>query len=150
MVERNKKQIIIVGAGFGGLYLAKALMKKQVDVLLIDRNNYHNFQPLMYQIATGGLEPYSIAYPVRRIFRKCKNITFRMAKVKSVNVEKKRLKTSIGILHFDYLIIATGSQNNFYDFEPIKKMLFPLKIDSRCLEHAQFYLSKSGKISNQA
>ncbi len=127
MVETNRKQIIIIGAGFGGLYLAKALMKKQVDVLLIDRNNYHNFQPLMYQVATGGLEPYSIAYPVRRIFRKCRNVTFRMAKVKSVNIEKKRVKTSIGFLNYDYLVIATGSQNNFYDFEPIKKMLFPLK-----------------------
>ena len=123
----NRKQIIIIGAGFGGLSIAKALRNKNIDVLLIDQNNYHNFQPLMYQVATGGLEPYSIAYPVRRIFRKCRNVTFRMAKVKSVNIEKKRLKTSIGVLNFDILVIATGSKNNFYDFEPIKKILFPLK-----------------------
>ena len=127
MEEKQRAQIIIIGAGFGGLTIAKAFRNKNVDVLLIDQNNYHNFQPLMYQVATGGLEPHSIAYPVRRIFRKCRNVTFRMAKVKSVNAEKKRLKTSIGIMYFDYLIIATGSQNNFFNFEPIKKKLFPLK-----------------------
>jgi NADH dehydrogenase len=125
--EKQRSQIIIIGAGFGGLAIAKAFRNKNVDVLLIDQNNYHNFQPLMYQVATGGLEPHSIAYPVRRIFRKCRNVTFRMAKVKSVNAEKKRLKTSIGIMYFDYLIIATGSQSNFFNFEPIKKKLFPLK-----------------------
>ena len=92
MEEEQKEQIIIVGAGFGGLEIAKSFRNENVDVLLIDQNNYHNFQPLMYQIATGGLEPYSIAYPVRRIFRKCRNVNFRMAKVKSVNVEKKFLK----------------------------------------------------------
>ncbi len=127
MNTTTRKQIIIIGAGFGGLTIAKAFRNKNVDVLLIDQNNYHNFQPLMYQVATGGLEPYSIAYPVRRIFRKCRNVTFRMAKVKSVNIEKKRLKTSIGIMNYDYLVIATGSQINFYNFEPIKKKLFPLK-----------------------
>ncbi|MBT8394394.1 MAG: NAD(P)/FAD-dependent oxidoreductase [Bacteroidia bacterium] len=123
----DNKQIIIIGAGFGGLAIAKAFRNKKLDVLLIDQNNYHNFQPLMYQVATGGLEPYSIAYPVRRIFRTCRNVTFRMAKVKSVNIEKKRIKTSIGLINFDYLIIATGSQNNYFDFELKKKMLFPLK-----------------------
>ena len=102
MNTTTRKQIIIIGAGFGGLAIAKAFRNKKIDVLLIDQNNYHNFQPLMYQVATGGLEPYSIAYPVRRIFRKCRNVTFRMAKVKSVNVEKKRVKTSIGIINFDY------------------------------------------------
>lgn len=127
MDTTTRKQIVIIGAGFGGLTIAKAFRNKKVDVLLIDQNNYHNFQPLMYQVATGGLEPYSIAYPVRRIFRTCRNVTFRMAKVKSVNIEKKRIKTSIGLINFDYLIIATGSQNNFFSFEPIKKMLFPLK-----------------------
>lgn len=127
MAEIHREQIIIIGAGFGGLEIAKSFRNKDVDVLLIDQNNYHNFQPLMYQVATGGLEPHSIAYPVRRIFRKCKNVSFRMAKVKSVNVEKKRLKTSIGTMYYDYLVIATGSQNNFFSFEPIKKKLFPLK-----------------------
>ena len=119
--------MVIIGAGFGGISMANSFKNKPVDVLLIDQNNYHNFQPLMYQIATGGLEPYSIAYPVRRIFRNCRNVTFRMAKVKSVEIEKNRIRTSIGIIAFDYLIIATGSRNNFFNFESIKKVLLPLK-----------------------
>jgi NADH dehydrogenase len=123
----KKHKIVIIGAGFGGITLATSLKNKNVDILLIDQNNYHNFQPLMYQIAAGGLEPYSIAYPVRRIFRNRKNVRFRMTKVKSVNVDAKHIKTSVGKFSYDYLIIATGSKNNFYDFESIKKTLFPLK-----------------------
>lgn len=123
---KNPK-IVIIGAGFGGLELAKALHKKPVEVLLIDRNNYHNFQPLMYQVATGGLEPASIAYPVRRIFRKHKNVSFRMAEVLKVNIAKNILSTSIGKIHFDYLVIATGSENNFYNFESVKDKLLTLK-----------------------
>jgi NADH dehydrogenase len=107
--------------------MAKSFKNKNIDVLLIDKNNYHNFQPLMYQIATGGLEPYSIAYPVRRIFRGYTNVLFRMAKVKSVDLEKKQLRTSIGSFSYDYLIIATGSLSNFFNFEPIKNKLLTLK-----------------------
>ena len=125
MVE--KQRIVIIGAGFGGVAMAKSFKNKKVEVLLIDQNNYHNFQPLMYQIATGGLEPYSIAYPVRRIFRGYKNIRFRMAVVESVNTATKKLKTSTGIFSYDYLIVATGSQTNFFNFEPIKSELFTLK-----------------------
>ncbi|MCP4884504.1 MAG: NAD(P)/FAD-dependent oxidoreductase [Flavobacteriales bacterium] len=123
----KKHKIIIIGAGFGGITLAKSLRSNKIEVLLIDQNNYHNFQPLMYQIATGGLEPYSIAYPVRRIFRNRDNIRFRMTKVKSVNTDAKKIKTSVGSFEYDYLIIATGSQSNFYDFDSIKNILFPLK-----------------------
>ena len=123
----KKHKIIIIGAGFGGITLAKSFKNKNVDVLLIDQNNYHNFQPLMYQIGTGGLEPYSIAYPVRRIFRKQKNLRFRMTKVRSVDAENKKIKTSIGSFQYDILIIATGSKSNFFGFESIKNKLFPLK-----------------------
>ncbi|MEO5790312.1 MAG: NAD(P)/FAD-dependent oxidoreductase [Gelidibacter sp.] len=120
-------RIIIVGAGFGGIKLVKELCNKPVEVVLIDQNNYHNFQPLMYQVATGGLEPGSIAYPVRRIFRKYKNIHFRMAEVLSVNIEKNQVFTSIGEIDFDYLVIASGSENNFFNFEPVKDKLLALK-----------------------
>jgi len=95
--------------------------------LLIDQHNYHNFQPLMYQIATGGLEPDSIAYPVRRIFREQKNFSFRMAKVEKVDTEVQSLHTSIGDISYDYLVIATGSTNNFFNFEPVKNNLLTLK-----------------------
>ena len=120
-------KIVIIGAGFGGLEMAKAFHKKPVEVLLIDRNNYHNFQPLMYQVATGALEPASIAYPVRRIFRKYKNVSFRMAEVLEVDIDKNQVSTSIGAIDFDYLVIASGSENNFYNFEPVKDKLLTLK-----------------------
>ncbi|MEZ4803198.1 MAG: NAD(P)/FAD-dependent oxidoreductase [Gelidibacter sp.] len=127
MKDSIHPKIVIIGAGFGGIAIAKSLKNKPFDVLLIDQHNYHNFQPLMYQIATGGLEPYSIAYPVRRIFREQKNIRFRMAKVLSLNPDSKELHTSIGTLAYDYLVIATGSTNNFFNFEPIKHKLLTLK-----------------------
>ena len=123
----KKHKIIIIGAGFGGISLAKSLRNNNIEILLIDQNNYHNFQPLMYQIATGGLEPYSIAYPVRRIFRNRDNIRFRMTKVKSVDTDEKKIKTSVGSFKYDHLIIATGSRSNFYNFDSIKNILFPLK-----------------------
>ncbi|AOW19798.1 NAD(P)/FAD-dependent oxidoreductase [Urechidicola croceus] len=123
----EKQKIIIIGAGFGGLSLAKSFKNKNVDVLLIDQYNYHNFQPLMYQVATGGLEPYSIAYPVRRVFRGFKNVRFRMAKVNFVDTSMKTVNTSIGNFPFDHLIIATGSETNFFNFEPTKDNLLTLK-----------------------
>ncbi|MBC2838999.1 NAD(P)/FAD-dependent oxidoreductase [Robiginitalea sp. SC105] len=125
MAERTR--IVIVGAGFGGIELAKALRRLPVDVLLIDRNNYHNFQPLMYQVATGGLEPDSIAYPVRRIFRKYRNVSCRMAEVRLVDWERSRLFTSIGTVPYDYLVIATGSRTNYFNFEDVKEKMLTLK-----------------------
>lgn len=127
MKETSHPKIVIIGAGFGGITIAKSLKNKPVEVLLIDQHNYHNFQPLMYQIATGGLEPDSIAYPVRRIFRNQKNISFRMAKVEKVDIESQSLHTSIGDITYDYLVIATGSTNNFFNFESVKNKLLTLK-----------------------
>jgi NADH dehydrogenase len=127
MSIQNNPKIVIIGAGFGGITIAKSLKNKPVDVLLIDQHNYHNFQPLMYQIATGGLEPDSIAYPVRRIFRNQKNISFRMAKVEKVDIENQSIHTSIGEITYNFLVIATGSTNNFFNFEPVKNKLLTLK-----------------------
>lgn len=127
MKQFDLPKIVIIGAGFGGITIAKSLKNKPVEVLLIDQHNYHNFQPLMYQIATGGLEPDSIAYPVRRIFREQKNFSFRMAKVEKVETENQNLQTSIGTINYDYLVIATGSTNNFFNFEPVKEKLLTLK-----------------------
>ncbi|MDC6354594.1 MULTISPECIES: NAD(P)/FAD-dependent oxidoreductase [unclassified Robiginitalea] len=123
----NKPQVVIVGAGFGGIELAKSLRRLPVDVLLIDRNNYHNFQPLMYQVATGGLEPDSIAYPVRRIFRRFRNVRCRMAEVSLVDWERSRLFTSIGTVPYDYLVIATGSRTNYFNFESLQDRMLTLK-----------------------
>ena len=107
--------------------MAKSFKNKPVEVLIIDQHNYHNFQPLMYQVATGGLEPASIAYPVRRIFRNYRNISFRMAEVFSVSSEENTIATTAGAISYDYLIIATGSQNNFFNFESVKDKLLTLK-----------------------
>ena len=137
-LQETRKKVVIIGAGFGGVAMAKALRKSRVDVLLIDQHNYHNFQPLMYQVATGGLEPGSIAYPVRRIFRFNKHITFRMGYVREVIPEENLLKTNIGDIPFDYLVIATGSQNNFFNFEEIKDRLLTLKSIPEALNMRSF------------
>ncbi|MFT7345418.1 MAG: NADH dehydrogenase, partial [Lentimonas sp.] len=127
----KQAKIVIVGAGFGGISLAKSLANKNVDVVLIDRNNYHTFQPLLYQVATGGLEPSNIAYPIRRIFRRRKNIHFRMAEVESVDYNENMIVTSTGMVPFDYLVVATGSTNNFFNFFPIKNSFKSLKTVSQ-------------------
>ncbi len=143
-------KVVIIGAGFGGIAMAKCFKNKAVDVLLIDQNNFHNFQPLMYQIATGGLEPYSIAYPVRRIFRSYKNVRFRMAKVHSVSISEKKITTSIGEIEYNYLIIATGAQNNYFNFEPIKDKLLTLKSIPDALDIRSFLFQNLEKaLSNE-
>lgn len=144
MTKTNSK-VIIVGAGFGGIALAKKLKNKSIDVVVIDQNNYHSFQPLLYQVATGGLEPESIAYPIRRILRGSKNIRFRMAKALNVDVAHQTLSTSIGKLYYDYLIIATGSTNNFFNFAPQKNMLLPLKTIADALDIRSFLMQNLEK-----
>ncbi len=118
---------MIVGAGFGGLNAAKQLSKEPVDITIIDRNNYHLFQPLLYQVATAGLSATEIAYPVRAIFRKEKNVHFHMGEVNSINFDTHTVSTDTGALPFDYLILAMGSQNNYYGLESVSKNALALK-----------------------
>ena len=120
-------RVVIVGCGFGGLRLAKELAKAPVQVVVVDRNNYHNFQPLLYQVATGALEADSIAYPVRKIFAGQKNFFFRMADVKGVSSATNTLQTSIGDIKYDYLVVATGSLTNFFGIESIEKNAMQIK-----------------------
>ena len=110
----GQPRVVIIGCGFAGLRLAQNLRKDPVQVVVIDRNNYHNFQPLLYQVATGALEPDSIAYPIRKIFAGQKNFFFRMADVLRVAPERKVVMTNIGEIAYDQLIIATGSLTNFF------------------------------------
>lgn len=121
------KRIVIIGAGFGGLQLAKRLRKSRYQVVLIDKNNYHQFQPLFYQVATSGLEPSSISFPLRKIFQKQKNIHIRMAEVLSVMPEEHCLQTTIGTIEYDYLVIATGCDTNFYGNQKIIEHAMPMK-----------------------
>ncbi len=107
-------RIVIIGGGFGGISLAKKLSKQEVQVVLLDKHNYHTFQPLLYQVSTGGLEPDSIAYPIRKVLKDYPNFFFRLACVSEVRPTEKEVVTDIGKLSFDYLVIATGSETNFY------------------------------------
>ena len=112
--DQTRPRIVIVGGGFGGIELIKQLRKTDVDITLVDKHNYHTFQPLLYQVASGGLGADSIGYPFRLIFRKQKNFRFRMAEVLEVSPGQKHLKTSTGIIPYDFLVLATGSTSNYF------------------------------------
>ncbi|MEH6747838.1 MAG: NAD(P)/FAD-dependent oxidoreductase [Maribacter arcticus] len=120
-------RIVIIGGGFGGVSLAKRLSKKEVQVVLLDKNNYHTFQPLLYQVSTGGLEPDSIAYPLRKVLIGYDNFYFRLAEVDNVDPKKKKINTNIGDLSYDYLVVATGSETNFFGNEEIEKNAMSMK-----------------------
>lgn len=117
----NIPRIVIVGGGFGGISLAKKLAKQEVQVVLLDKHNYHTFQPLLYQVSTGGLEPDSIAYPIRKILSKYPNFYFRLANVDNIDPDLKILNTDIGPLKYDYLVLATGSKTNFFGNKEIER-----------------------------
>jgi NADH:ubiquinone reductase (H+-translocating) len=122
-----RPRVIIIGAGFGGLSAARTLANQPVDVLVLDRNNYHGFWPLLYQVATAGLEPDSVAYPVRAILRKYNNISFQMAEVCGVDLERKLVKTDQDAIPYDYLIIAAGSANNYFGNDALANETYGLK-----------------------
>ena len=123
----TKKQIIIVGAGFAGLRIAQDLENTNYEVLLIDKNNYHQFQPLMYQVATARLEPTSVIFPLRKVFQHSKNVRIRIAEALRVDTENKILKTSIADFNYDYLILAFGCTTNYYGNSQIEKFTYPMK-----------------------
>jgi len=107
-------RIVVVGAGFAGLRLVRNLLSKGFQVILIDRNNYHQFQPLYYQVATSGLEPSSIAFPLRKLFHGAPDFHFRMANLESVDSERKMIHTDIGSLDYDILVLALGGSTNYF------------------------------------
>jgi NADH dehydrogenase len=119
--------VVIIGGGFGGLQVAKKLENKPVDVLLLDKHNYHTFQPLLYQVAMGSLESESIAFSLRKNFSSQKNFRFRIAEVSKVNAEKNTIDTTIGEIAYDYLVIATGSTTNFFGNKDIEHFSMPMK-----------------------
>lgn len=121
------KRIVIIGGGFGGISLAKALKNLKAQVVLIDRHNYHTFQPLLYQVSTSGLEPDSIAYPIRKVLKRLNNFHFRLAQVEEINADKKEIFTDIGSLSYDYLVLATGTKTNFFGNTSIEKNAMPMK-----------------------
>jgi NADH dehydrogenase len=141
-----KPRVVVVGAGFAGLAVARTLANHEVDVLMLDRNNYHGFWPLLYQVATAGLEPESIAYPVRAIIRKYPNVDFQMAEVSGVDFEAQQVRTDGGPVPYDYLVLAAGSANNYFGNNTLAEHTLGMKdVDEAervrnhvltCFEHA--------------
>ncbi|UYW01673.1 NAD(P)/FAD-dependent oxidoreductase [Flavobacterium agricola] len=125
--DSSNPRVVIVGGGFAGISLAKKLKDRKFQVVLLDKHNYHNFQPLMYQVATGGLEAGSIAYPLRKIVQDHQETFFRMANVESVDTTNKKVITDIGTIYYDYLVLATGSTNNFFGNKEIEENSMVMK-----------------------
>ena len=123
----TKKRVVIAGMGFGGLRAAKALAGSDVELTMIDRNNYHLFQPLLYQVATAGLEEESIAYPLRSLTRHWRDASFLLAEISGVDLVKKCVLTDAGTIPYDYLIVAAGSRTNFFGMESVAAHAFDLK-----------------------
>jgi NADH dehydrogenase len=119
--------VVIIGGGFGGLEVAKMLADAPVEVLMLDKHNYHTFQPLLYQVATGRLEAESIAFSLRKNFANQKNFRFRIAEVSTIDAENNILNTTIGPIAYDYLVIATGSTTNFFGNKDIERYAMPMK-----------------------
>lgn len=131
--KTEKKRVVIVGGGFGGLKLANKLKKSDFQVVLIDRNNYHQFPPLIYQIASAGIEPSSISFPFRKIFQRRRNFYYRMAEVRSIFPEHKIIQTSIGKVHYDYLVLAAGTTTNFFGNKNLEDETMPMKTVSEAM-----------------
>ena len=125
--DTNKPRVVIIGGGFGGMNLAKSLRNKDVQIVLFDKQNYNGFWPLLYQVATAGLEADAIAEPFRKMFDGYDDFHYRMVRVNKIDPSSKTITTLIGDLRYDYLIIATGSKSNFFGNDQIKKYAFPLK-----------------------
>ena len=123
----NTPHMVILGAGFGGLHAARRLAKAPVQITLIDRQNYHLFQPLLYQVAIARLLPSEIAYPLRTIYRRQKNLTFQMGEVTGIDFDQRYVKLDGSVIAYDYLIIAVGAQTNFFGMESIQENGFELK-----------------------
>lgn len=131
--ESDKPRVVIVGGGFAGLTLARQLKGKGYQIVLIDRNNYHQFQPLFYQVAMAGLEPSSIVFPLRKAFQKNPDVYIRVTEVERVDTERKELQTPLGICNYDYLVLAIGADTNFFGNQQIANLTLPMKSVSEAL-----------------
>lgn len=132
--DTNYKRVVIIGAGFGGLALAREIAKREdLQVVIIDRNNFHQFQPLFYQVAMAGLEPSSISFPLRKVFQSKKNVHIRITEVHSINPDRKSIETDLGEITYDYLVIATGASTNYFGMKEIEERAIPMKTVSEAL-----------------
>ncbi len=155
--ETTQKRVVIIGGGFGGLKLARKLSKSNLQVVLLDKNNFHQFQPLFYQVATAGLEPSTISFPFRKVFQKTKNVSIRKANVTRIDAKDNMLATDIGSIAYDYLVIAIGADTNYFGNKQLEKQALPMKsvtealnIRNRILENYEQALSADDEESRQA
>ena len=132
---KKGERIVIVGGGFAGLQLAKTLRKADLKVILVDKQNHHQFQPLFYQVASGRLEPSSISFPFRKIFQKSKNVDFRMADIISIDPNERKIMTAYDrTITYDHLIIATGCRTNFFGNKAMSENVFAMKTTQDSIE----------------
>ena len=134
------KRIVIIGGGFAGISIAKKLRNKKYQVVLLDKHNYHTFQPLLYQVATGGLEPDSIAYPIRKVIQEYDDFYFRLADVKEIDAKQNLILSDIGDLQYDYLIIATGTKTNYFGNKEIERNSMSMKTIPQSLNLRSYIL----------
>src|SRR5438552_11600950 len=136
-------RVIIIGCGFAGLRLARALInKRDIEVLLIDKNNYHQFQPLFYQVATAGLDASNISFPLRKVFQGSSNVHVRLAELTEIRPEKNTVVTNIGEFTYDVLVISTGADTNFFNNKNLEQKSFPMKTTIEALQ-IKYHLIKN-------
>jgi NADH dehydrogenase len=132
--DTNFKRVVIVGAGFGGLALAREIAKRDdLQIVLIDRNNFHQFQPLFYQVAMAGLEASAISFPLRKVFQSKKNVHIRITEVLKINPDRQSIDTELGEITYDYLVIATGASTNYFGMKEIEERAIPMKTVSEAI-----------------
>ncbi len=131
--RNNKKRIIIIGAGFAGLKLARKLRGSAYQVVVIDKQNFHQFQPLFYQVASSGIEPSSISFPIRKIFQSYANLHFRQTELLSIDHEQQFVTTEAGIMNYDYLVLANGVNTNYFGSVNLEKYSLPMKSTSEAI-----------------
>lgn len=127
MNKETQKKLVIIGAGFAGLQLARRLDGSNYEVTLLDQNNFHQFQPLFYQVATARIEPTSISFPLRKVFQRTPNVKVRLGQVQQVDTVAKKVVTPYHTFDYDYLVIATGCTNNYFGNANVEKYAFPMK-----------------------
>lgn len=150
MTAQKLPHILIVGAGFGGLEAAQRLAKAPVRITLIDRQNYHLFQPLLYQVAIAGLVPSQIAYPLRTIFRRQRNLTFQMGEVTTIDFDARYVKLDGSVIAYDYLILAVGGRTNFFGMQSLEQNAFQVKDVESAVATRNHLLSTFEQASREA
>src|SRR5690554_5473544 len=143
--ETDLPRVVVIGGGFAGLTFVKKLKNKAVQVVMVDRNNFHQFQPLLYQVATSGIVPDSIVFPFRKQFKKYKNVYFRMGEVLKIETEKKKVISDIGDVNYDHLVIATGSDTNFFGMKNVQANSLGMKSIQEALNIRSLILQRFEK-----